>query len=293
MKRLAVAVLLVGVLGLSGLAFERSIVFQGGHGARAFSMGGAFTALANDGTAALWNPAGIALMGEEIWLGGATSSLFGLVGYQFVSAGYNFGGYAVGLAWAHATAGALYTANMYLGTVGVRIGDFAVIGANLKYYSETIAGDMASGFGFDIGLLMPVTPEIAIGIVAKDVGGTTIREQTITSVYGAGVGLTLLDGAFLLAVDVSLDHAFEPLNLGAGIQFVLIENLAIRAGITVPEFVFADYHISVGAGFAIAGLTIDAAYVLREEPGETLVLSATFAFGELFAPTIPEPGPER
>jgi len=295
MKRLAVAVLLVSVMASVGLGttYSGSIVFQGGHGARALGMGGAFCALANDGSLALWNPAGIALTGANIWLGGATSNLFGMVGYQYIAGGYKFGDYAVGLAWSNATAGAKYGANLYLGTVGVKIGDFGVVGANLKYYSETVDGSTASGFGFDLGLLFPLTPEIAVGVVAKDVGGTTIAGQTVTSVYGAGMGLKLLDGALVLGADVALDGAFQPLNLGAGIEFVLIENLAIRAGITVPEIKFTDYYFSVGAGFGIAGLTIDAAYVLKGQPGESLVLSATFSFDQLFGTTTPEPGPTR
>lgn len=293
MKRLAVAMLLVGVLGLIGFAYQGSIVFQGGHGAKALGMGGAFSALASDGTGALWNPAGLALMESNMWLGGATSNLFGMVGYQFISGGYKFGDYAVGLAWGNATAGTQYAANLYLGTVSAKIGDFGVLGANLKYYSETIAGTTASGFGFDLGFLVPLTPEISIGVVAKDVGGTTVANQTVTSVYGAGMGVKLLDGGLLLAADVALDGAFQPLNLGAGIEFVLIENLAVRAGVTVPEMKFGDSYFSVGAGFAIAGLTIDAAYVLLKEPGESLVLSATFSFDELFGTTTPEPGPTR
>lgn len=292
MKRLAVAVLLVGVLGMVGLGYQRSIVFQGAHGAKALSMGGAFCALANDGTAALWNPAGLALIPTDIWLGGATSNRFGMFGYQYVAGGYKFGDFAVGLAWGNATAGTQYGANLFLGTVGTKIGDFGVAGANLKYYTETLAGTAQSGFGFDLGVLLPLTPEISIGIVAKDLG-TTIAGQTVLSQYGAGLAVKLLDGALALAADVSLDGAFQPLNLGAGIEFILIENLAVRAGITVPEINFADYYFSVGAGFAIAGLTIDAAYVLNAKPGESLVLSATFAFGELFAPTTPEPGPKR
>lgn len=293
MKRLAVALLLVGVLGMVGLAYEGSIVFQGGHGAKALGMGGAFCALADDGTAALWNPAGIALTGANIWLGGATSNLFGLVGYQYVSGGYKFGDYAVGLAWSNATAGTQYAANLYMGTVGAKIGDFGVLGANLKYYSETLAGTTASGFGFDLGFLVPLTPEIAIGIVAKDVGGTTVAEQTVVSSYGAGMALKLLDGALALAADVAVDGGFNPLNLGAGIEFVVIENLAIRAGVTVPEIAFTDYYFSIGAGFAIAGLTIDAGYVLNGGPGESLVLSALFSFDELFPATTPEPGPTQ
>jgi len=34
---------------------------------------------------------------------------------------------------------------------------------------------------------------------------------------------------------------------------------------------------------------VDAAYVLQSEPGESLVLSATFLFGELFAPAPATP----
>lgn len=294
MRKLAVAAMLVSVLGLVGFAYQGSIVFQGGHGAKALGMGGAFCALANDGTLALWNPAGAALTASNIWLGGATSNLFGMVGYQYVAGGYKFGDYAVGLAWSNATAGTQYGANLFLGTVGVKIGDFGTVGANLKYYSETIAGSSQSGFGFDLGLLVPLTPEISIGVVAKDVGGSTIAGQTVTSVYGAGLGLKLLEGALVLGADVSVDGGFQPLNLGAGIEFVLIENLAIRAGVVVPEIKFTDYYFSVGAGFSIAGLTIDAAYVLKDQPGQSLVLSATFSFDELFGQTTtPEPGPTR
>jgi len=35
---------------------------------------------------------------------------------------------------------------------------------------------------------------------------------------------------------------------------------------------------------SLGGLSVDAAYVLQSEPGESLVLSATFLFGELFKP---------
>ncbi len=292
MKRLAVVVLLLGALGLIGLGYEGSIVFQGGHGAKALSMGGAFCALADDGTVALWNPAGLSLIGSQIWLSGATQNLFGMVGHQYVAGGYKFGDYAVGLAWSMATAGAKYSVNLFVGTVGAKIGDFGTLGANLKYYSETIDGATATGFGFDVGLLIPVTPEISVGVVAKDLG-VTISGQTVVPQYGAGVAVKLLDGAVALGADVALDGGFNPLKFGAGLQFVLIENLAIRAGVAVPEFNFDAAYFSIGAGFGIAGLTVDAAYVLKDKPGETLVLSATFSFDELFAPTTPEPGPRR
>ncbi|MGQ9700405.1 MAG: hypothetical protein ACUVQS_05025 [Candidatus Bipolaricaulaceae bacterium] len=281
MKRIGIAAILLGALVLGAFGYEGSLVFQGGLGAKALSMGGAFCALADDGTAALWNPAGILAFGENAWIGGATSQLFGLVPYQYVGGGFSFAGYGIGLGWANATAGDFYTANAFIGTVAVKLGDFGWIGANLKYLLEKITREY-TGFGFDLGLIVPVTPELTLGVVAKDLG-TTLAGQTVSPLYAVGFAGKLLEGALLLATDVELTGAFAVKNLRVGLGFQLLENLGIRAGLVVPELDFEAYYVTVGAGFSLGGLAVDAAYVLSPEPGESLVLSATFLFGELFA----------
>jgi len=290
MKRASLAAILLGALALGAFGYEGSIVFQGGLGAKALGMGGAFSALADDGTVALWNPAGILAFGENAWIGGATSQLFGMVGYQYVGGGFSFAGYGIGLGWANASAGEYYSANAFMGTVGVKIGDFGWVGANLKYYMEKITQDY-SGFGFDLGVIIPVMPELSIAVVAKDLGAS-IKGQTVTPVYVAGLAGKLLDGALILGTDLELTSAFAVKNFRAGLGFQLIENLGIRAGLVVPEFKFDKYYVTVGAGFSLGGLSVDAAYVLSSEIGESLVLSATFLFGELFAPA-PAPAPAR
>jgi hypothetical protein len=288
MKRISLVAMLLGALALGAFGYEGSIVFQGGLGAKALGMGGAFSALADDGTVALWNPAGILAFGENAWIGGATSQLFGMVGYQYVGGGFSFAGYGIGLGWANASAGDFYSANAFMGTVGVKIGDFGWVGANLKYYMEKITRDY-SGFGFDLGVIIPVMPELSIAVVAKDLG-TTIAGQTVTPLYVVGFAGKLLEGALVLGTDVELTSAFAVKNLRAGLGFQLIENLGIRAGLVVPELKFDKYYVTVGAGFSLGGLSVDAAYVLQSEPGESLVLSATFLFGELFKPA-PAPAP--
>jgi hypothetical protein len=288
MKRISLVAMLLGALALGAFGYEGSIVFQGGLGAKALGMGGAFAALADDGTVALWNPAGILAFGENAWIGGATTQLFGMVGYQYVGGGFSFAGYGIGLGWANASAGDFYSANAFMGTVGVKIGDFGWVGANLKYYMEKITQNH-SGFGFDLGLIVPVLPELSIAVVVKDLGAS-IDSQTVTPVYVAGLAGKLLDGALVLGTDVELSSAFAVKNLRAGLGFQLIENLGIRAGLVVPELNFDKYYVTVGAGFSLGGLSVDAAYVLQSEPGESLVLSATFLFGELFKPA-PAPAP--
>jgi len=290
MKRATLTVMLLGALVLGAFGYEGSIVFQGGLGAKALGMGGAFSALADDGTVALWNPAGILAFGENAWIGGATTQLFGMVGYQYVGGGFSFAGYGIGLGWANASAGDFYSANAFMGTVGVKIGDFGWVGANLKYYIERITNEY-SGFGFDLGVIIPIIPELSIAVVAKDLG-TSIAGQTVSPLYVAGLSGKLLEGALILGTDLELTSAFAVKNLRAGLAFQLIENLAIRAGVVVPELNFDKYYVTVGAGFSLGGLSVDAAYVLQSEPGESLVLSATFLFGELFAPA-PAPAPAR
>jgi hypothetical protein len=290
MKRATLTVMLLGALVLGAFGYERPLVFQGGLGAKALGMGGAFSALADDGTVALWNPAGILAFGENVWLGGATSQLFGMVGYQYVGGGFSFAGYGIGLGWANASAGDFYSANAFMGTVGVKIGDFGWVGANLKYYMEKITNEY-SGFGFDLGVIIPIIPELSIAVVAKDLG-TSIAGQTVSPLYVAGLSGKLLEGALILGTDLELTSAFAVKNLRAGLAFQLIENLAIRAGLVVPELNFDKYYVTVGAGFSLGGLSVDAAYVLQSEPGESLVLSATFLFGELFKPA-PAPATPR
>lgn len=281
MKRIGIAAILLGALALGAMGYEGSLVFQGGLGAKALGMGGAFCALADDGTVALWNPAGILAFGENAWIGGATSQLFGMVPYQYVGGGFSFAGYGIGLGWANATAGDFYTANAFIGTVAVKLGDFGWVGVNLKYLLEKITREY-SGFGFDLGLIVPVLPELSLGLTLKDLG-TTLAGQTVTPVYVVGLAGKLLEGALLLGADLEFSSTFEVKNLRMGLGFQLIENLGIRAGLVVPELDFDAYYVTVGAGFSLGGLSVDAAYVLSPEPGESLVLSATFLFGELFA----------
>ncbi len=140
-----------------------------GVGSRANGMGDAFTALANDGTAMYWNPAGIAnLERMEIvsnycqWIADINIMYFGLVlpfnqygtfgiNATHLSAGemevtteanpegtgefFNSGSYAIGLTYAKT------------------LTDRFLIGGNLKYINEYILNSSAGSVAIDIGTL--------------------------------------------------------------------------------------------------------------------------------------------
>ena len=286
---------------LSALAVADGIgafsAFKSGIGARALAMGGAFVAVADDATASLWNPAGLALL-DDTRLAGMSTDLYGLgITHQYVGAVTTFANLGIGLGWERASIagqiidggdlGAAFTwvEQAIIGSLATNVMDIAMVGANVKYYmADSGLGDAATGFGFDLGLLVSLGDMFVIGVNAMDLGGTPIdwdggATDVVSGLYKAGLAMKLADDKLVLAADVD----FDGLDLGdthVGVEFQLIDELALRGGVVLTNN-FQDYYFAVGAGINVAGLYVDAAYVLEETLGNTLVLSAEFSLGGL------------
>jgi hypothetical protein len=160
-----------------------------------------------------------------------------------------------------------------------------MVGANVKYYlADSGLGDNGTGFGFDLGLLVSLGDMFVIGVNAMDLAGSAIEwdggtTDVVSGLYKAGLAMKLADEKLVLAADVDFDGT----DLGdthVGLEFQVIDELALRGGVVLTEN-FQDYYFAVGAGINVAGLYVDAAYVLEESVGNTLVLSAEFSLGGL------------
>jgi hypothetical protein len=272
--------------------------FKNGIGARALAMGGAFVAVCDDATAMVWNPAGLAQL-DDTRLAGMSTDLYGLgITHQFVGATTSFANLGIGLGWERASidgqsveaGGGLggsftWVENAIIGSLATNVMDVAMVGANVKYYmADSGLGDGASGFGFDLGLLVSLGDMFVIGVNAMDLAGSTIEWDSATTdvingLYKAGLAMKLADDKFVLAADVDFDGT----DLGdthVGVEFQVIDELALRGGVVLTNN-FQDYYLTVGAGINVAGLYVDAAYILEETLGNTLVLSAEFSLGDL------------
>ena len=306
MKRMMVVSLAL-IMVLSAIAVADGIgafsAFKSGIGARALAMGGAFVAVANDATASLWNPAGLALL-DDTRLAGMSTDLYGLgITHQYVGAVTTFANLGIGLGWERASIagqiidggelGAAFTwvEQAIIGSLATNVMDIAMVGANVKYYmADSGLGDSASGFGFDLGLLVSLGDMFVIGVNAMDLGGTPIdwdggATDVVSGLYKAGLAMKLADERLILAADID----FDGLALGdthVGVEFQLIDELALRGGVVLTNN-FQDYYFAVGAGINVAGLYVDAAYVLEETLGNTLVLSAEFSLGGLLGEEEP------
>jgi hypothetical protein len=308
MKRVMVASLAL-VMVLSAVALADGIgafsAFKNGIGARALAMGGAFVAVANDATAMLWNPAGLAQL-EDTRLAGMSTDLFGLgITHQFIGAVTTFANLGIGLGWERASIdgqivdeggelGGAFTwvEQAIVGSLATNVLDVAMAGANVKYYlADNGLGDKATGFGFDLGLLVSLGDMFVIGVNAMDLAGSSIAwdggtTDVISGLYKAGLAMKLADGRLILATDVDFDGT-DLGNTHVGAEFRVIDELALRGGVVLTNN-FQDYYFTVGAGINVAGLYVDAAYILEETLGNTLVLSAEFSLGGLLGGEEPE-----
>jgi len=307
MKR-AMIVSLALILVLSAVAMADGMgafsAFKNGVGARALAMGGAFVAVANDATAACWNPAGLASL-NDTRLAGMSTDLFGLgITHQYVGAVTTFANLGVGLGWERAAIdGQAVSGEGELGetftwteqaiglSLATNVMDVAMAGANVKYYmADSGLGETASGFGFDLGVLVSLGDMFVVGVNAKDLAGSVLSwsggaEDVISGLYKAGLAMKLVEDKLILATDI--DFGGEGLgDTHVGAEFQVIDALALRAGVVLTND-FQDYYFSVGAGVNVAGLYVDAAYVLNESLGNTLVLSAEFSLGGLLGEEEP------
>jgi len=279
------AALAVAALSLLAFPYEGSIVFQGGQGAKALGMAGAFTALADDASAALWNPAGLALA-EGVWLGGSASSLFnaGDIGVPFhcVAAGMPAGGFGLGFAWAYAEAGSLYNASMFAFTAATSVSSVLSLGASFKLYTERIDDESAWGLGLDAGLLFRPSESVTLGASARDLLANVGEGQALVPIYTLGAALGLLDGSALtLSADVSFRGGERPGldEVRAGCELRLVEALALRAGMTSAKGGdgIARYSFGIGAR-SDGGLLLDLAVVSEGPLGTSYVGSVMWKF---------------
>lgn len=301
MKRVIVLSLAL-LMVISAMALADGVgafsAFKSGIGARALAMGGAFVAVADDSTAVKWNPAGLALL-DDTRIGGMSTDLFGMgITHQYVGATSTFANFGIGLGWERAsiagdgvdgegnpTGSFNWSESAVIGTFATNIMDIGLAGANVKYYmADSGLGDTASGFGFDLGLLVNLGDMFTIGVNATDLGNTAISwdggaTDSITGMYKAGVAMKLVDGKLIMAGDIGFDGtALGDANVG--LEYKVIDELALRGGVVLTDE-FQSYNFTVGAGINIAGLTVDAAYIMNETLGNTLVLSADFSLGSL------------
>ena len=155
-------------------------------GARATALGGAFTALADDGNALYWNPAGLPRLGHQEF----TSTLGNMGG---TGTAENYLGYVFPLTDQHAAAfswkqtgeddtGLEFAENTFSLGYAYRFGKKLGVGAAYRHLNSNVNLDGAtfsewSGNTFDFGVHYAASDRLSVGASLKDAFGRTVTHQ--------------------------------------------------------------------------------------------------------------------
>lgn len=230
-------------------AAETAAFLKIGVGARAVSLGGAYTAVADDANAISWNPAGLSLVRKKEL--GATHADLAL------DTRYDFLGYAQPTRLGTFAAGAGYLSQGAIpgrDASGQPTGSFTAadsvlnlgyatrpcdlrLGGNVKIIQSRIANVSAAGFAVDVGLQKdlfdiagPGVP--VLGLAVQNLGpGMRYLDQAapLPLTVAVGAGYRLRSG-LTLAVDFKNRPNEHSSELSVGTEYALFTSFALRAG---------------------------------------------------------------
>ena len=270
-----------------------------GHGARAASLGGAYTAMASEATAAYWNPAGLtgvegpqATLGHFAWFQDITveQASFGFpLGERFSGAlsatyvnygviqGYDVFGESSGDIVAYDWVGGV--------SLAMAVSERFSIGLTGKYVSQRLDNITASAFAGDIGVRYN-GGSFALGATVVNLGSDITFDQTSEKLpTAARLGVMFRPFTEALAASMEIEQRFKgDLYVRQGIELGFDEMYFLRAGV---DYLPAQdgrrlaTGISAGAGLRLKFAEFDYAFTPNDKSTceDLHRFTLTFLFG--------------
>lgn len=264
--------------------------------ARPAGMGSAFTGLADDGNAALFNPAGLATMGLNDFLATGSVDLLSLDRlHNFASVsqqlppnsylGFHIDQYGVNNIFGSDTNGSstsnLNDTELDCGaSYAIDLGYHFKAGINAGFLYQNLTGTHAYGFdGVDLGVLVvPSTLyDLTLGACIHHLGGflawDTGTTQYLNPDLRAGLSYKLFDQTVVVAYDAesTLQGSFKIIHHG-GAEVWFIKYFAVRGGID-------NSNPTMGASFRYLNYGLDYAYEFESNNlGDSQMLSFDLIF---------------
>lgn len=268
-------------------------------GARETSLGGAFTAVADNANAVYYNPAGLSLL-EKPEVSFTYNKYIEGVSQQWLAAAYPYKSGAFGLGINYLSVSAFdaydnadqpigsvsaYDMAVYLSWGGRRPLDYKFLrsvsyGASAKYISEKLDTEKGAGYGLDLGFLATSAVEnLRFGFSIENAVSTKIKfiEEGAKPPlkFKAGAMYKIRSSVAQIAARFSLDYVYwndRPGYIAAGMEYLFYDAFAVRMGYSS----FGD--ISDGLNF---GLGFDLSRHIGRSISVDYSFGATYAFGDI------------
>lgn len=248
-----------------------------GSGARSLGLGGAFTAIADDATSTIWNPAGLPAVDDlTITLSSARLSLdrkhnfMGLIKRVGPNGGLGLSVINAGLddipsrdANDRASGSFNYSSNAYALSYGHDLGAVS-LGASARLLMDSF-GDHSSESGFggvDLGVLgSGMSDTFSYGLAVRNVGGVIAGSEVPIRIAGGLAYRVLHKHVATFSVDVEheiVDLPESATSLHLGTEYLISRTFAIRGG---SKLTADRRQFFAGFGVNVGGLQLD--YALK------------------------------
>ena len=279
---LLVVAVAVGVVGCALPAFcaesHAGPFLRMGVGARALGMGGAFTAIADDATAAYWNPAGLTKIEniEATFMYAANMSVDRQLNYFAYTQWLGVGG--IGVSWLNAGmmdmprrdgSGSFidyedYADNAIMLSYGMEVGT-VMVGATAKVLHQNVMDQTTeTGFGLDVGGLFNLTDNVSAGLMIRDVG-SNYNGQTVPVDWRFGTAVKALDGGLCFGLDVVKVQDIDNFDIHLGAEYGMEVHPGyhtfFRGGVQSVE----DKAFTAGLGIRVPYIQFDYSFVSEKD----------------------------
>ncbi len=298
MKKISVAMVIC-----AGIGWAQSALFMKmGAGSREMAMGGAATATTMGASAVFWNPAGVART-DQWGVFASHAEHFQGIRFDNISAYKSFG-----FGTLFMFGGGLYVGGFegrtgpspepewefsafdyYAGLGYARALGPVYMGLSGKFYSSKIDQFTASAFAGDAGFVY-ASKYLDAGISLRNMGtGLRYNEESSPAPGAVNLGVAFKPSGFTTAsVDLAKSFAWDGVEIHSGVEAVIANMLALRAGFSneisgeagdealKPDLLSMFWF---GAGIRAEGLSIDYVFKTYDFLGNSHRLSLTYSPG--------------
>jgi outer membrane protein OmpA-like peptidoglycan-associated protein len=268
-------------------------------------MGEAYTGIADDAAALVYNPAGLALL-DRTELTGTQLLWFNSINMTHLAFAHPFEsgtGFGVDLLWIDfgnfdstgIPGNSISVQNLLINAgFGKSLGDMLQAGINVKGLYEKFIDQTSFGASLDAGVMLKLlSRNITLGLTARNLGFVTGTSDSLPMEAALGIGFRLWNGRHdYMNIDLDASKVLTTDNIffGAGIEGTFWNVLSLRLGfrfnnaLEMNNMSFSNIQsltqLSAGVGITMADYSVDYSYTPMGDLGVIQRMGLTLRFGE-------------